>query len=707
MKVDAGTRLGQYEVIAPIGAGGMGEVFRARDTRLGREVALKVLPSDVIHDAERLARFEREARAASALNHPNIITVHEFASEEGDAWLVMELVRGESLRELISRGPLPLRKITAIAAGIADGLAAAHGKGLIHRDLKPENVMITAEGTPKILDFGLAKGKAAVDEHAATAVRITQEGMVVGTVGYMAPEQARGEEIDFRADQFSLGVLLYEMATGRHPFRANSAVETLAAILHHDPPSLPDTLPQHFLWIVDRCLAKDAAERYGSTADLAHDLRRLRDSGERSTISGVAPRKADGTRRLIAIGAAVLTLAIAGVVVTLVRRPSSQIGHSVQGAIPTPQLAQVFRDEVALPVALSPNGDALVVYGTNADGVAVLSLHDLRSGASRQIAEHAFAAAFSPDGTAVAFFADGKLKTVPIGGGPARVLCDARPEGSPAWAGDTILYTQYSGSAPGIYRVSAGGGTPERIVTPEASGGGLPWWPEFLPDGKRFLYLTLIRRPGGQALGHELLVGFIDGRPPQRISRTIDSRAVYANGHLLFVREGTLLAQRFDLRTLQLSGETKPVVDRLHYFANTGVAAFSVSRDGLLSWRTARAASRLSWIDRAGVELRVLGTTIFRPPGRISPDGMRYATAIVDPKHGSSDIWIYDLNRESSERATFLSVDELAPVWTPGGRTLFYRGDGQGPPDILKLNLGDESGSLVHSGPGVEEPHDV
>ena len=698
MTLAVGTRLGPYEILAPIGAGGMGEVYRARDTRLGREVAIKVLPQEVSRDVQRLARFEREAKSSSALNHPNIITIHDFTSAEGEAWLVMELVRGGSLRDVISHGPLPLKRVFAIGAAIADGLAAAHAAGLVHRDLKPENVMITGDGTAKILDFGLVKNVAGMADvtNSPTEMQVSHSGTILGTAAYMSPEQARGEEVDFRTDQFSLGLILYEMATGKHPFRRATGVDTLAAILNDEPPPLGEPLG----WIVERCLQKNPAERYGSTFDLAHDLRRA--SGASATSPAASVRATPWWLIAAALGA----MAIAIVIATW-RRPVAGAQLVLQAAIPTPEIAQVFRDEIALPVALSPNGELLVVYGLDIDGIPVLWLYNLRTGASRQVADNAFSVGFSSDGKSIAYFSEGKLKTVPVDGGPARVLCDAKPEGTPTWSGDTILYVQYSTSEIGIYRVSAKGGKPEIAVARQRSPVGIPFWPEFLPDGKHFLYLQIVW-PGGKPVEHELWIGSLDGAPARKVQLTIDSRAIYASGHLLFVRDGTLLAQPFDPDSARVTGEAKPIVDRVHYFANTGLAAFAVSQNGVLAWRAAMPRSHLSWVDRTGVELRTIANGVFNPSGRISPDGHRYAASIVDPKQGSADIWIYDFDRDSSERLTFKAVDERAPVWAPNGRSIYYRSDGNGgPPDIFRLNLGEDRGTLVYSGPGVEEPHDV
>ncbi len=319
MTLAAGFRLGPYEILAPLGAGGMGEVYLARDPRLGREVAIKVLPAEVATDPERLRRFEQEARAASALNHPNVVTVHDIGREGEVAYLAMERIEGSSLRELLAQGPLPVRKLVAVAAQISEGLAKAHAAGIVHRDLKPENLMVSSDGFVKILDFGLAKSlrplASGSESHAETVERETEPGVLLGTVGYMSPEQAGGRPVDFRSDQFSLGSILYEMATGRQPFRTETAVETLSAILRGDPPPLgqvrPDA-PESLRWIAERCLAKDPEERYASTRDLARDLARLRDSlAVRSSSSPAAPRTAAARRGILA--AALLVLLVVGV----------------------------------------------------------------------------------------------------------------------------------------------------------------------------------------------------------------------------------------------------------------------------------------------------------------------------------------------------------------------------------------------------------
>ncbi|HSC28708.1 MAG TPA: protein kinase [Vicinamibacterales bacterium] len=710
MRLPPGSTLGPYEITGALGAGGMGEVYRARDTRLGREVALKVLSQAVVDNAERLARFEREARSASALNHPGIVTIHDFGSQDGEAYLVMELVRGESLRDLLGRGPLPQKRLLAIAAGLADALAAAHAAGIVHRDLKPENVMVTSDGAPKILDFGLVRTtQVPIDATSShTELHVSAAGSVLGTVSYMSPEQARGEPVDFRSDQFALGLILHEMATGRHPFRRDTPYETLAAILNGDPEPLDRGVPEPYGWVVERCLARIPSERYGSTSDLARDLERLRErlpSGVVGPFPGSA--RTASWRWWIAPAAAVVAGGLLALSWAWSGRASPALGNPVQAAVSTPELAEVHAGEVALPVFLSPDGHYLGIYGADENGTNSLWIHDLRSGATKQAAEKAFAAAWSRDSRAMAFFAEGKLKTVSVDGGPPRVVCEARPEGTPTWHGDTILFGQYSAN-PGIYRVNASGGAPERLDTPgsDRQATAYGWWPEFLPDGRRFLYVAL-RQPQteGSEITHELLVGSLDGAAPQLVG-AISSRAVFAEGHLLFVRDGTLLAQPFDPTTARFTGEARPLVEDLHYFRNTGLAGFTVSQNGLLAWRTARRQTRLAWLDRAGLEVGSLGTMASHAGGRFSPDGKRYVVGLVDPKQGGSDIWVHDLARDSRERHTFLLLDENSPVWGPDG-TIYFRSDGGGPPDIFKLFPGREGREIVHRGPGVNEPADV
>ncbi len=706
MRFAAGTRLGPYEILGLLGSGGMGEVYRAKDSRLGRDVAIKVLPHELATDRERLVRFEREARSSSGLNHRNIVTIHDFTSDGGEAWLVMELIQGESLRTLISRGPIPLRKVVAIASGVAQGLAAAHAAGIVHRDLKPENIMIGADGTPKILDFGLVKESPRNrSQDDPTDLKVSTTGTVMGTAGYMSPEQGAGEEVDFRSDQFALGVILQEMATGRNPFRRTTAVQTLAAIMHDDPEPIDGTIPQPFVWIVERCLEKNPEDRYGSTADLAHDLARLRDSSsDRLMVTGRAAQKSKWP--VIATAMATGLAAIATILFLLMRSAAidgSSTLEAVHADIATPDLAEVHRGGVALAVSISPDGRYLVLYGVDIHGTNRLMLRDLGSGTTRLLVENALPGCWSPDSRQYAYLAEGKLKVIPIDGGPARTVCDAQPEGTPTWLGDTILLSQYSRN-PGLHRVPAAGGTPERLTSIESR---VAFWPSFLPDGQRFLYTSFINIGSGSDIDHELRVGNLDGSPGHAIGR-IHSRAVYSEGHLLFVRDGSLMAQPFNLETAQLTGEATSLVDRVNYFRNLGSGVFSVSGNGRLVWLAPPESTRLVWMDRSGMEVAQVAEGPLSGPGRISPDGKRYVGAVVDPAHGVGDLWTWALDRDSPQRLTFRLFDDRAPVWGPDGRTLYYRSDGGGgPPDIFRLEEGEGRGEMLYAGPAVEEPQDV
>ena len=683
----------------------MGEVYRARDTRLGREVAIKVLPRDVAADRDRLTRFQREARTASALNHPNIVTIHDFTSAEGETWLVMELIRGSSLREVMSSGKLPFRKLVSLGAGIAEGLAAAHAAGLVHRDLKPENIMVTADGTPKILDFGLVKEARRDDvTNSPTEQLVSKRGMTVGTAAYMSPEQARGDEVDFRSDHFSLGLILYEMTAGKHPFARGTSFETLTAILNDDAPPIGEEVPEPLAWIIERCLAKHPDERYGSTTDLARDIARLRDRSG-SLAAPVSAPKTSSRRWWSLAAVAALAAALAASTFVFFQRDHTT-ADSIQTEVAIPELVEVMFNEVMTSVAISPDGRYLAVNGVDAIGTSQLWLRDLRSGTSRLIAERALAPAWSDDSTEIAFFADGKLKRVAAAGGPARVICDAEPEGTPSWEGDTIVFGQYSRRR-GVYRVSSSGGEPKLVVAPTAPPNvTLPFWPQLLP-GKHLLYVSLGLDAEGRAdLTRQLKVGALDGGGTREIAG-VDSRAVAVDGWLLFVRDGTLMAQEFDPAE-GLRGEARPIVDGLHYFRSTGLAAFSVSSNGLLAWRDARPASRLVWVDRtSGMEIESIDSAVFDTSGRLSEDGKRYAVGVIDPRQGVSDIWVYDLERGSSERATFSMIDEKAPVWARDGRTMYFRSDGGGPPDIRILRPGTHGGVILYRGPSVEQPQDV
>jgi Tol biopolymer transport system component len=701
----------------------MGEVYRARDTRLGRTVALKILPESLSADADRLARFEQEARSASALNHPHIVTVFDVGQWEGGPYIAMELVEGESLRDLLAEGPLPLRKALTLGAQLAEGLAKAHDAGIVHRDLKPENVMVSRDGFVKILDFGLAKLTQSLSEglsreETAPGGPPTAAGTLVGTVGYMSPEQAGGRAVDFRSDQFSLGAILFELLTGKRAFARDTAVETLSAIIREEPPKIesysPST-PEPVRWIAARCLAKDPDGRYTSTRDLARELAGLVERLSRGALEGADIGAAAARLRLaspLGIAAMALAALAAGAgSVWLLRRPETRVSASprvLRYSLPAPPGAVVTFGEIHSSVVVSPDGKDVVIRAFSG-GRERLFVRSLDGTETRLLegAESGSSPVFSPDGRTLAFFAEGKLKKVPIAGGPPETICDARHEGDGTWSpsGD-VLFAQIA-PVPGIYRVSAAGGKPERITRPEEDRkGGIDLWPHFLPGGRSFLYVALTFPPSGAAVAHDLRIGSLDGQPFKKLT-AVEGRAQYAAGFLLTVREGSLLAQRFDVENSRLEGTPQRVASEVHQHYGPGHAGFSVSPE-VLVYQRREPDQRLVWFDRSGRELSELPTRAPVEGFRISPDGQRLALDIQNRRSGTSDIWIQDLARGAPTRLHFDPTDETRPVWFPDGRRIAYCSDRRGPPDIYTMDLGapgEERGLLQL--PAVELSLDV
>jgi Tol biopolymer transport system component len=717
MTVAAGTRLGPYEILGQIGAGGMGEVYRARDARLGREVAVKVLPAVVSSDPERLRRFETEARSASALNHPNIVTIHDIGESGGTSYIAMEMVDGQTLRELLAEGAIPAKRLLAIAAQVADGLAKAHGAGIVHRDLKPENVMVTKDGFVKILDFGLAKLTQPEDPSGATQSPTvsggTEPGLVMGTVGYMSPEQALGKPLDFRSDQFSFGSIVYEMATGRRAFARGSAPETLAAIIREEPEpigSLAPLTPTPLRWIVERCLAKNPDDRYASTRDLARDLATVRDRmGETSAgVAAVEPPARPGWRR------ALPWLLAGGLAVALAFRiarpqPSAAGEQPVRFSVVLPDGVGFESGEIEGHSALSPDGRRLVFVGDAAGGKR-LYMRSLDSLETRPLegTEDATSPFWSPDSRSIGFFSDGKLHRVKASGGPQQLICDApNIEGLSSWgSSDQILFAQI-GSEPGIYTVSAGGGQPRRLIYAEGKE-NFGMWPHFLPDGRRFLYLY---RDFDRASDRRwyLRAGSLDSAKTTPVSDAIASRVEYVDrGYLVYGRSGALLAQPFDLETLRLSGEPVTLAERVYYFNGPATTGFSMSQSGVASYEKLPRPSRLTWLDRAGRELETIGLDGIVGSVRLSPDGRAVAVYIRDEKLGTADIWLYDLARKFPLRLTLDEGDDQTPVWSADGTKIFFRADRSGPPDLFEIPASAPGQDKVLLRlPGVQHPNDV
>ncbi len=685
MHLVAGTRLGPYEVVAPLGAGGMGEVYRARDTRLGREVAVKLLLADVAGDADRVRRFEQEARAVASLSHSNILALYDVGSHEGRPYLVTELLEGQTLAERIGAGGLTVGRAVEFATQVAQGLAAAHEKGIIHRDLKPGNVFVTRDGVVKILDFGLARliqseGEASDWRAAPTETGLTGAGSVLGTVGYMAPEQVRGLPADHRSDIFSLGCVLYEMLSGQRAFQRDSSIETMNAILKEEPPELTTIdpkIPSGLARVVVHCLEKAPADRFQSARDLAFNLQ------SHSTTSGEVPAglaagsvKARRSRReRLAWGVAALSVVAIAALLALdhLRRPPE--AELMQFAVTGPAGGTLVNDVTA--AAISPDGRRLVFTVMEATGTMRLWVRSLDSLAEQPLAgsEGAMFPFWSPDSRHIAFFAEGKLKRIPVAGGSPQVICDAPDGRGGTWGTSGVIVFAPQGSGP-LLRVAADGGEPIEVVKPDPARGeaGLRF-PSFLPDGAHFLFVSTPRRQGG----FDLYLGGLDSKEPRHVG-TAGSAAVYAEpGYLLFTLGDRLVAQRFDASGGRLVGEPVPIGDAPPPSVFDGGAATSVSLNGVLIHAgSTPPITELVWLDRAGRETGgiPLPAGAYSNPS-LAPDG-RWATVTRFDASTSSDLWLVDLRRGVTTRLTFdgrvsLGWGMAVPVvWSPDSTRVAY-----------------------------------
>ena len=678
MSLQRGDRLGPFEIVAPLGAGGMGEVYRARDPRLGRQVAIKVLPGALASDPDRLHRFEREARAASALNHPNILTVHELGRHGEAPYLVTELLEGESLREVLKRGPLPLARVFDHALQVARGLAAAHERGIVHRDLKPENLFVTSDGRVKILDFGLARLLEAEPSVASAEAEtaLTLAGTVMGTASYMAPEQMRGEPADPCSDSFAFGCVLYEMLAGQQPFARSTAADTMAAILNEDPRPLVELrldVPPAVTRVLEDCLAKRPQERLRSGREILLAL-------EIAGIAAVAPPAAStpvtpstGTvRRLpgwLAAGAAGAVLAAIAVIAWLPRGEDGARPEPIMGSIVLPENegSLVMANDAA--AAVSPDGSRIAYLGLGSARRPTVWIRELRSAATRELpgTGDAVGVFWSPDGRFVGSVADDTLRTIPVDGGPIQVLCDVTDSAwwGATWSPDGVIVFSQQGS---LYRIAATGGSPQLVLERDAPEELDLRFPSFLPDGDRFLYF--VRRAQGQ---NRVYVSSLAAVPPKLIHEG-QSRAVVArSGHLLFARDGVLFAQRFDERSLQLLGEPRPLASRVFHHLGNGGANFSVSDGGTLVYTEATdELTELVWMDRQGNILERV-----TEPGRfigafLAPDGRRAAVEIEDGETNQHAVFTLGLSGGTRSRMSRRPHDGHHPAWSPDGQQIAF-----------------------------------
>jgi eukaryotic-like serine/threonine-protein kinase len=676
MPLNPGTKLGPYEIQSPLGAGGMGEVYRARDTRLERTVAIKILSAQVSNDPVRKQRFEREAKTISSLNHPHICTLHDIGSQDGVDYLVMECVEGETLAKRLEKGPLPLEQVLKYGAQIADALDKAHRAGIVHRDLKPGNIMLTAAGA-KLLDFGLAKPAAplvsgATLTAAVPTTPVTQEGTIVGTFQYMSPEQVEGKELDGRSDIFSLGAVLYEMVTGQRAFEGKSQLSVATAILEKEPariravkPMTPSALDH----AVKKCLAKLPDERWQSASDLAGELKWAgENTSHPSDVTTLAvARKTREKLAWLVVSALVVALIVKAIWWPNAKPPEQTLYFSASFPLP------------AHDIAIAPNGHTLAVVSYHESARKnVVWIYELGSQSARYLAdtEGATYSFWSPDSRSIGFFADGKLKKVDVSGGPVQTICDAPSGRGGTWNRDgVIVFTPDARQGSGLYRVSASGGTPIRISDPDVSHGEASHrWPMFLPDGTHYLFM--VANFSGRKEVNAIFVGSLDSQEKRFILQATANAAYAAPGYLLFCRDKDLLAQRFDLQSFEVTGEAATILSDIQYHPQIRRAVFAVSDKGFLLAQTGSgvALSQPIWFDRKGNEIRAVGKPDVYGNVFIAPNGKSVAvdkTDMASPNQ-NSDIWTYDLQREGAKRLTFDPSNHAVPVWSPDAARMVF-----------------------------------
>jgi Tol biopolymer transport system component/tRNA A-37 threonylcarbamoyl transferase component Bud32 len=738
----AGRQIGPFTIVARLGSGGMGEVYRARDATLRREVAIKVLPTIFTSDPDRLGRFEREARVLASLNHPNIATIHGIEHVDGIHALILEVVEGETLAERLqavassrhaTNAGLPLSDALAVARQIAEALEAAHEKGIVHRDLKPANIKIRPDGVVKVLDFGLAKA-IATDGSAADGSQVptrtldgTRAGFILGTAAYMSPEQARGKPVDTRTDIWAFGCVLYEMLTGRLAFSGETVSDAVAAILSREPDwlALPAETPESVRRLLRRSVEKDPRRRVHHIADarieLEETLAQPSASGHLVSTDRSAPLVTNGAPARVRVRLAWIAATLSGAAI-IAALALWRVGFIDRPAVD----ARVYRSSIVLPegtqipgdrssvnlgpagrFALSPDGRLLAfVARREGAGLPMLWVRPLDTDVAQSLAgtEGATYPFWSPDSRSVAFLAQGKLKKIDVAGGAPLTLCDASLGATGAWnRDDVILFTPKGGSP--IHRVSASGGTPSPVTTFDAESGDTQhWFPFFLPDGRHFLYSTLGSKVGAPD-PRGVYVGSLDPDESSTLLLQGGSNAKYAVGHLIFLRGSTLMARPFDANRRELRGEAEPLADQLQTTSGsvTGEAgAFTVSETGVLAYQTGSGVvrSQLVWFDRAGKQIGQLGDQADYSDVELSPDGQRVAVSVLDPAEGTRDLWLYDVKRELRTRFTFDSANDFEPIWSPdSARLVFARREGN--VDLYeKPSSGGNEGVLLEGGLG-------
>ena len=707
MPLPTGRRLGPYEIVSAIGAGGMGEVYRARDTRLDREVAIKTLPDAFSRDHERRSRFQREARAIAALSHPHICALHDIGEHEGVDFLVMELLEGETLADRLARGPLPIGQAVTYAIQVADALAKAHRQEIVHRDLKPGNVMITRSGA-KLLDFGLAKLKAEVPGgHARTMTApMTEEGQILGTLNYVAPEQLEGRTVDARSDVFAFGAVLFEMVTGRLAFDGAGPASVIGNILHTNPPAMTQIVPEAppaLARLIAVCLAKDPEDRWSSAHDVLLQLRALPGAGEMPLPANAPGRSRERVAWTIAALAAIGAIALG--VARFIDRPAPAAAPTldVVSVLAPPDTIQPFADAPQI----SPDGRRLAFIATDRAGLTWLYVRALDSENATPLpgTEGASLPFWAPDSRRLGFFAHGQLKTTAIDAQTPNAIAAAPVPRGGTWNQDDVILFSPIPSLP-LRWVPAAGGQVTDVQRPPGATPGIDtrWFPSFLPDGRKYLFLG---RPSPDAL-FSIMVGSLDSASMKPL---VQSRApgIYTPpGYLLYRREGALVAQPFDAVTAELHGSPAPIADRVGFNVITYQALASASSTGRLAYQSSIVTARLNWYDRRGTLVEAAGPEGGYNTICLTPDDRRVVYELADDRTADVDIWTRELTGGPASRLTFNPAVDFYPVCPRSADAVVFATLREGPPNLFRVLLNAPGSELaVHQSPLAKLPNDV
>ncbi len=699
MSLPAGTRLGPYEILDAVGAGGMGEVYRAQDTRLDRVVAIKILPAGLSGDDAARQRLDREAKAVSRLSHPHICALYDVGHEDGKDFLVMEYLEGETLGDRVAKGALPPDDTLKYAIQVADALDKAHREGVIHRDLKPGNIMLTKEGA-KLLDFGLAKaaipltGDNTMAASPTMTTPLTVEGQIVGTFQYMSPEALEGKEADARSDIFAFGAVLYEMATGHKAFEGPTQASLIASILKEEPRPISTVQPlasPALDRLVQTCLAKDPDERRQSMHDVLLELKFIAEAGSQAGVPAPVAARRKTRSRLAWTMATVFALATAALAIVawqLSSRPETVVRAYIP---PPPGTVYALTGAQPGPAAISPDGTKIAFVAQDQAGDRMLWVRNLDALTGQPLAgtEAAIYPFWSPDGETIGFFSQGKLRKIDASGGPVLSLCDATNGKGGTWNSDGVILFAPDHLSP-IHRVAAAGGeaVPVTEFNEERKDNShrFPW---FLPDGKHFLYFA--RAGGGQRTADEssVMVGSLGDDPDKRLMANLSS-AFYASGHLLFERESALMAQPFDPDALQTTGDAFPIADEVLDLSGAARSVFSVSANGILIYQSSgnSAEFRLVWVDEEGHEIGELGEPANYDDIALSPDEKMVAVSIFDADQGAADLWLYDVERGIRTRFTFDPGNDTDPIWSPDGTRVVFSSRREGARDLYVNAVG-------------------